>query len=59
MQHNSPLHKQTTDYNRAKLFEMHIYHRLSHEIHKPMNQTLRKSIYSESYMQMGTPRFLL
>ena len=26
---------------------------------KPMNQTLRKSIYGRSHMQMGTPRFLL
>ena len=37
MQHNSPLIKQTIGQNKICT-----YHRLSHEIHKQMNQTFRK-----------------
>ena len=36
-----------------------IFQRLSHEMHKQMNQTLRKLKYGGSRIQMGTQRFLL
>ena len=46
MQHNSPLPKQWyVRIERNFLKCLCTYHGLSHEIHKPMKQTLSKSIY--------------
>ena len=54
MLYNSLLPKQMIGQNQIKqkfskcLF---IYQRLSHEVHKQMNQTLRKSNHGKTYMQ--------
>lgn len=63
MQHNLPLPIQATSQNQANCIKMFIYiaiyQRFPMTCHKQMNQTMRKSNYGRSHMQMRKPRFLL